>query len=141
MGGTVRALIATALLGVPLVLSGCSLDALRVVIPDFESNEILGVNVYQRVADTGDPDVDWERASRIFFHEPYVSEDGTELMDYSVTRETMDFEYSTQVSRSSEDADRVTIELLFDLEGQGVVRVTTFNAVGESLPSEETLSL
>lgn len=142
MIGTLRILLAAALLGVPLVLSGCSLNGLRVVIPDFESNEVLGVNVYQRVSDTGDPAVDWQRASQIAFQEPYVSDSGAELMEYSVDGTSEDFDFVTAVHRSSAGADQVVVELLFDYaERAGEVRVTTYNSMGESPPSQNTVFL
>lgn len=141
MVATARAGLAVLLLGAAFALSGCSLNALEVVIPDFESNQILGVNVYHRVAETGDPDADWERVSKIVFDEPYATDSGVEVMAYTVQGVEAGFDFMTAVERSGESADRVTVEFLYDRSVSAPVRVTTFNAVGESLPSAETLKL
>lgn len=143
MIGTVRVLVGALLLLAPtFLLTGCNVDALRIMIPDFESSEVLGVNVYRRVRYTGDPETDWTRSSHIVFTEPFLDEDGVERMEYTVKGVMPMEKLSTVVERDAADPDRVRLHLLFGvLEKEGEVRVATFNAAGESSFSAESATL
>lgn len=142
MNGLLRASLATALLAFPLLLAGCEIGGLTMVIPDFESSEVLGVRVYRQVDSTGDPDVDYVLASEIVFNEPVLAADGHERMNYTVDGLTNSDTFSTVVTRDAQNPDRVEVDLLFMYElPDGGFRVSTYNAVGESPLSNEELVL
>lgn len=142
MARPIRASAATALLAVVALVAGCNFSGLSLMIPDFESSEVLGVRVYQQVGDTGDPSQDLVLASEITFAEPELTETGRERMEYTVEGPDGAARYFTVLRRDDQDPDRVQVDLLFQYESlEGAFRVSTYNAAGESELSEGALFL
>jgi hypothetical protein len=63
------------------------------------------------------------------------------VLSYATYSRQGDLTLSTAFVQSPIDADRVKLTLSFDRGDPGIFRVSTFNAVGESLLSSESASL
>lgn len=125
---------------IALCLGGCEVKSLQIWIPDFDSSQVRGVWLYQLSETSGD----FEKMLQLVFTEPFDKE-GTEVLSYT-SDEFMDEEGSqvhveTQIVRSPENPDEVTLELWFPCDPPTAIKVSTYNAVEESLLSDETLYL
>ena len=125
---------------IALCLGGCEVKSLQIWIPDFDSSQVRGVWLYQLSETSGE----FEKMLQLVFTEPF-DEEGTEVLTYT-SDEFMDEEGSqvhveTQVVRSPENPDEVTLELWFPCDPPTAIKVSTYNAINESLLSDETLYL
>ncbi len=120
-------------------LQGCSLGWFTISIPDFASKSVGGVWLWHLSAETGL----WERDTQIAFGAPSLQADGEWLtyqaapLDGSPT-----FPGWSQVVRSANNPDQVTLQLLFSrAEAAGTYRASTYNDAGDSPLSNESVAL
>ncbi|MGH0037039.1 MAG: hypothetical protein ACQGVK_18595 [Myxococcota bacterium] len=129
-----------ALLGVALCLPlfGCRwAESVTVQIPDFDSSAVEGVWIWRE----GDEDYSRSLHYRI---EDAFTQDGEEYLLYTVLEPTGESRWTlpARIERDSFDPDNVQIRfLLLLIEGGGNFRASTYNAVGESALSAETLEI
>lgn len=130
------ALGALALSLVPLV-AGCDLGAFTVVIPDFESAQVQGLQMWR-----SDPSGTVE-ALEIDLGNPYV-QNGGEYVDYTVTTaSTVLLQGQAALNRDASNPDQVTLSffVLDPLVGDQEYFVRSFNALGLSDFSSNSLVL
>lgn len=127
----VRRGVAVALLGLWVqTLTGCSSTVLHVLIPDFESASVKGVQVWRLDDATGTP---VKHGRMLFGAKRYVN--GAEAVDYTIelpdgTRTTT---LPATIHRSANNPDSVDLELFYIPTGaQGWHKVSTFNTAGSS---------
>lgn len=136
MSAFIRRVLGVALLALVVpALSGCELRALHVVIPDFESSAVEGVQVYRLDDATGQPIAQGE----LRFVGIQPQGDG-EAVEYEViaadgTRTTL----LAELFRDPVDPDQVEVSLLYQPSSTGWYKVGTYNAFGASpLSSAQT---
>lgn len=124
-----------------LTLTGCQWKQLVIQIPDFESNLVGGVQLWR--GDEAASEIVSD-AGRIVFGSCYSGQ-GEEMMGYTMVdsqNQPFDDTFDVTVDRG-EDGDSVTLRFTFPKwrEPPGWIRVTTFNAAGESELSAEAVFL
>ncbi len=134
-GCAMLCLIALSLMG---ALTQCPWYHLVVEVPDFDSNAIEGIQLW-RSEDPDSPSV--VEAGRIVFNDCTV-ENGSEVLTYTMLDsqdEILEFWSPVRVERADGESDAVTLRFIFAAwtEQPGWIRVSTFNAVGESDLSDE----
>jgi len=135
----VLALLALSLTG---AATSCAWKPLIVEIPDFETGQIKGVQLWRGEDETSQSVTE---AGRIVFGECFF-ENGWEVIDYTLlnaTGEPLEVSGSAGVVRREDGSDTVTVYFAFGAwdAAPGWIRVSTFNEVGESDLSEEAVLL
>lgn len=120
-------------------LQGCALGWFTISIPDFASKSVDGVWLWRLSPETGF----YERDTQIVLGMPSLQPDG-EWLTYDAT--PLDgspiVPGTSQVVRSADDPDHVTLQLLFSrTEDAGTYRATTYNEAGDSPLSAEAVAL
>ena len=136
---TLLALFALTLTSVALK---CPCESLVVEIPDFDANQIQGVQCWRADHETSEF---FDESVRILFGESLVK-DGLETMEYTMVDaqgETIFASNIAAVVRGEDENDPVKLHFIFAawVEPPGWIRVSTFNEVGESDLSEEAAFL
>lgn len=125
---------------IALCLGGCEVRSLRIWIPDFDSNRVGGVWIYQLSERSGE----FEKMAQLVFAESFDNR-GTEVLTYTIDglmdRGGERIHVEVEVARNPENADEVTVDLLFPCDPPSAIKVSTYNAIGESPLSDETLYL
>ena len=135
----VLALIALSLTG---AMTQCPWKTLIVEIPDLEVNQIEGLQLWRADDETGES---FTEAGRIVFGDCFF-ENGSEALVYTMLNpqdEPLEVTTPAMVKRGEDENSAVTLYFFFGdwSELPGWIRVTTFNAVGESDLSEEAVFL
>ena len=133
------ALIALSLTG---AVTQCPWENLVVEIPDLEVNQIQGLQLWRADDETSQS---LTEAGRVVFGDCFL-ENGMELMQYTMLdsqNQPIDFLAPATVVRGEDGTGAVTLVFFFAgwSEPPGWIRVTTFNAVGESELSDEAVFL
>lgn len=123
-------LAALALLG--LCSTGCQVKQFLVRLPGFESSKVLGLWVWRAAPGSAE----FERYALIEFGK-LVEADGFEFLSYTVTIAGRPFTLASEVERSP-TPDDVEVSLSLGTV-DGVFKLTSYNAAGESPLSEGTL--
>jgi hypothetical protein len=136
----VLALFALSLTG---TMMQCPWKNLTVEIPDLEVNQIEGMQLWRADQEAGQ---NYAEAGRVFFGEYSFLEDGSEVLDFTMVDaqgQPVDFLTPAMVLRGENQNGPVTLVFFFTgwNEPPGWIRVTTFNAVGESELSDEAAFL
>jgi hypothetical protein len=126
----VLALIALSLTG---TFTQCPWHQLVVEIPDFETAGVQGLQLWR--ADEEDSETLVE-AGRVVFGDR-ILENGVELLEYTMVDaedELLEFWSPFWIERAHGDGEAVIIRIIFAgwTEPPGWVRVSSFNAAGES---------
>lgn len=128
----VHRVLAVALLALVVpALSGCEMRLLRVIIPDFETSAVEGVQVWRLDDATGQPVL----RGRLVFQGSTQDRFGMEVVEYAIVQNdgTQGYTLMAEVERDSVDPDRVELDLYYTpRDAQGWYKVSTFNAVGAS---------
>ncbi len=139
MERSIRCAAVFALAAIALCLGGCEVKSLRIWIPDFDSNQVRGVWIYQ-LSTSGK----YEKMLQLVFTDPFYKE-GAEVVSYTgdgfVDEEGNQIHVETQVVRNPENSDEVTIQLWFPCDPPTAIRVSTYNEFDESPLSDEVLYL
>jgi hypothetical protein len=135
----VLALLALSLMG---AATSCSWKPLIVEIPDFEANQIKGVQLWRGEEETSQSVTE---AGRIVFGECFL-ENGWEVLDYTLLNaagEPLEASGSAGLVRREDGSDAVTVYFALGAwdAAPGWIRVSTFNEAGESDLSEEAILL
>jgi len=126
----------TGLLGLALALvvltaaPGCQVRTIHVIVPDFDSSLVSGIDVYRVDETTGQPIY----AGKLTFGQIMAQPDGTEAVAYSLTEPdgTTTGGLQTTILRS-QGGDTVEMHLVFSgATPSGDFRVASFNAAGAS---------
>ena len=140
MKRSIQRVVVLACAAIALCLGGCEVRSLRICIPDFESNRVGGVWVYQLSERSGE----FERMAQLVFTESFDKR-GAEVLTYSidglVDAKGDKIHVEVEVARNPENSDEVTMDLLFPCDPPSAIKVSTYNAIGESPLSDETLYL
>ena len=140
MERSIRRAAVFALAAIALCLGGCEVKSLRIWIPDFDSNQVRGVWIYQLSRTSGE----YEKMLQLVFTDPFYKE-GAEVVSYTgdgfVDEEGNQIHVDTQVVRNPENPDEVTIQLWFPCDPPTAIRVSTYNEFDESPLSDEALYL
>ena len=135
----VLALIALSLTG---VMTQCPWYKLSVEIPDFETSQVQGLDLWR-----ADDEVSqiYSEAGRIVFGDRFF-EDGSEKLEYMMLdsqNQPLECWGSATVIREAGNDDAVTLQFIFAgwTEPPGWIRASSFNAVGESELSEQAIVL
>jgi hypothetical protein len=125
-----QVLLAILVISVGSLLTACDLRRLQVVIPDFDSSAVQGVEVWRLADGTNQP----VRAGVILFSGVHVLA-GKEVVDY-VNQPASGADglgASAELLRDPANPDLVQIALYFDMQSAaGWYKVSTFNAYGSS---------
>jgi hypothetical protein len=128
-----------AFAAIALLIGGCEFRSFEIWIPDFDSNQVRGVWIYQQV-NTGA----FEKAGQLVFTGPFYK-DGVEVISYTadgfVNENGNQIHVETEVVRSPQNPDEVTLQIWIPCRVPAAMRVTTYNAVDESPLSDEMLYL
>lgn len=123
------ALLAAMVLALPLL--GCNARQIQLIIPDFTSSQVEGVNVFRLDDATGAPVL----VGRLDFVSDQSLPDGTELLSYQMVRldgSTSDV-LPTYLVRDPSNPDSANIQVFVDAGSPaGWFKVSTFNAYGSS---------
>jgi hypothetical protein len=126
-----RGLLGFALAVVLLTASpGCQLRTIHVVVPDFASSLVQGIDVYRVDEATGQP----LYAGQLSFGQIVVQPDGSETVAYALTESdgTTTSGLQTTMLRS-QGGNTVELHLIFSgATPSGDFRVATYNAAGTS---------
>lgn len=128
-------ILAMAVLFVPL--GGCEWNRLRVRIPDFDSNDVVGLWIWRRSEATGQ----YVRDGQVVFFQPEIV-NGRERMKYEVRRPDglALYDLAARVIRSGANPDSVTVRLQYvRISPPGSFKISSFNQFGDSPLSNETL--
>ena len=130
----IRLLTTAAVLAVSTLLLACPVGQLRVMIPDFESSVVQGIELYRVAEDSGT----LELAGSLHFKR--VQGDGVTGEVIVYRQETADGELlgrqEAPVLRDPDQPDAILVDFLFLNElPSGWFKVATFNAAGTSPPS------
>ena len=133
------ALIALSLTG---AVTQCQWKNLIVEIPDLEVNQIQGLQLWRADDETSQS---FTEAARVVFGDCFL-ENGMELMQYTMLdsqNQPIGFLAPATVVRGEDANGAATLVFFFAgwSEPPGWIRVTTFNAVGESELSDEAVFL
>ena len=122
---------------IALCLVGCELKSFKIWIPDFDSNQVRGVWIYQQ-SSSGE----YEKLLQLVFSEPFYRE-GMEALSYTadgfVGEEGNQIHVETQLVRNPANPDEVTIEIMYPCDPPTSIRVSTYNAFDESPLSDEAV--
>lgn len=125
-----RALGGALLLLLTVPMSGCEFSHLKVMIPDFESSLVEGVQLWRLAEGTDEP----VRAGRLVFSQ--VSDEfGNETIDYTIELAdgTTSMTLPASLNRNASQPDSVELELYYiRSEPAGWFKVSTYNAFGSS---------
>jgi len=123
---------------IALCLVGCELKSFKIWIPDFDSNQVRGVWIYQTSTTSGE----FEKLWQLVFTEPFDKE-GMEVLSYTadgfVDEEGNQVHVETQVVRNPENSDEVTMQIWFPCDPPSAIKASTYNAIDESPLSDNTL--
>ena len=111
-------------------LTGCSYHVLRIVIPDFETSLVEGVQVW-RLDDYSQQPV----AGGLLTFSPVYQVNGQEVVDYTQVRAdgSTGMTIFARLDRSEADPNSVNLDLYYErLENPGWYKVSTFNSQGTS---------
>lgn len=131
MGLKKRVLAVLAGLAFAVPLSGCTIRTIHVLIPDFVSDQVQGVNLFRLDDATAAPVL----MSRIDFVSSTTQPDGSELVQYQIvsTDGTTSQTFSVLVVKDPTNSDSAEMELLAGTAGApGWFKVSTFNPYGSS---------
>ena len=133
------ALIALCLTG---AVTQCPWTSFVVEIPDLEVNQIQGLQLWRADDETSQ---NVTEAARVVFGDCFI-ENGRELMQYTMVNsqnQPLDFLAPATVLRGEDENGAATLVFFFAgwSEPPGWIRVTTFNAVGESGLADEAVFL
>jgi hypothetical protein len=131
-----RRALALPLLGLALFFLGCDPAWLTVEIPDFGSNQIQGVWVWRLSQQTKQ----FERDTLIYFGGVSLDSSGLRL-SYSTYSNQGNLSLMAGIAPSSTNPNGITVTLGFERGGAGIFKVSTYNAVGESLLSAQAARL
>lgn len=129
-----------ALLGLALCLPlfGCRwAETVTVEIPDFDSSAVEGVWIWREGSGT------YSRSLHYRIEDAFV-QDGEEYLLYTVLEPNGQSRWTlpARIERDAMNQDNVRIQfLLLLVEGGGNFRASTYNAVGESALSAQTLQI
>jgi hypothetical protein len=131
------ALIALSLTG---AVTQCPWKNLVVEIPDLETNQIQGLYLWRADDEASQS---FTEAARVVFDDSFF-ENGRELLEYTMVdsqNQPLDFLAPAKVFRREDGSGAATLVFFFAgwSEPPGWIRVTTFNAVGESELSDEAI--
>jgi hypothetical protein len=133
-----RILAALAVMALALPLSGCSIRAIHVIIPDFMSHQVEGVSVFRLDDTTGTP----VAAGHIDVSGVQTLPDGSEMLHYQLVTPsgTVYGQIPAVVEEDPSNPDSVGFYLIVDPGAQaGWFKVSSFNAYGASpLSAEQT---
>jgi hypothetical protein len=120
----------------------CPWKRLVVEIPDLEVNQIQGLQFWRGDSETS-PQL--AEAGRIVFGQR-LSANGSEVQEYTMVSsqgESLEIFSPAAVVWKEDDSGAATLDFVFPAwsEPPGWIRVTTFNEVGESEPSDEAAFL
>jgi hypothetical protein len=131
-------LVALTGLALCLPLFGCRwAETVTVQIPDFDSSAVEGVWIWRDGGGTYDRSLQY-RIEDSFVHE------GEEYLLYTVLEPGGDSRWTlpARIERDPLNQDNVQIRfLLLLIDGGGSFRASTYNAIGESALSAETLEI
>ncbi len=116
--------------GVTVPLTGCNLRLLRVVIPDFETSAVEGVQVWRLDDVTQVP----SEAGRLVFGQ-IADVDGQEVLEYQIefSDGSEGLQLVSPVVRDTGDPESVRLELHYErVEREGWFKVSSFNEAGSS---------
>lgn len=137
MGCKKGALAALVGLAFAMTLSGCTLRVIHVIIPDFSSDQVQGVNVYRLDDTTGAP----VQVGRFDLGSIQTLADGTQVIRYSEVAPDGTVESSnvpTAVQTDPSNPDSIELYLLQNSgPAAGWYKVGTFNAYGSSTLSTD----
>lgn len=125
-----KALGLSLVVGLVLPLWGCEYRMLQVVIPDFDTSAVEGVQIWRLADGTNQP----VQGSQLVFTVPY-SQNGQEIVDYTQLNPdgSQGILLQAVVERSPTQPDTVQVRLYYyRMQPQGWYRVSTFNEVGTS---------
>jgi hypothetical protein len=133
---------ALALIALSLTGAQCPWKSLVVEIPDLEVNEIQGLQFWR--ADQEGSQQLMEAGRLVFGHR--IVTNGSELLEFTLVNsrnEPLEMISPATVVRRDGESGAVTLDFTFSnwSEPPGWIRVTTFNAVGESEFSDEAVFL
>ena len=136
------ALLAALALGLMGTVGQCSFNSLVVEIPDLEANRIEGLQLWRADDANG---ANLAEAGRIVFGDRFF-EGGSEVLAYTLVDsadEAIPSEWPAALVRAQDGSGSVTLTFVFSewTELPGWVRVSTFNAAGESELSDEAAFL
>lgn len=125
----IRRALGVALLALVIpALSGCTPRALRVIIPDFESAAVEGVQVWRLDDATGQPVADGD-----LHFVGTIQQDSAELVEYEYVRyDGTHVRLFSVIQRDANDPDQVQLNLLYEPGSVGWYKVSTYNLVGDS---------
>jgi hypothetical protein len=125
-----RGLLGFALAVVLLTASpGCQLRTIHLVVPDFASSLVQGVDVYRIDETTGQP----LYAGKLSFGQIMIQPDGSEAVAYTLTEPDGTTTSGLQTPLLRLGGDAVELHLIFSgATPSGDFRVATFNAAGAS---------
>jgi hypothetical protein len=125
-----RGLLALALAFVLLTAApGCQLRTIHVVVPDFASSLVQGIDVYRVDEATGQP----LYAGQLSFGQIVVQPDGSEVVAYALTEPDGTTTSGLQTPLLRVGGDAVELHLIFSgATPSGDFRVATYNAAGAS---------
>jgi len=126
---TVRFLLAFLLLAGCSTFLGCKMGIVHVLIPDFESAQVQGIQVYRQTTENGH----WNLEETLFFRLPTEQNGEDEILRYVLDPEQESAVLNSVVLRDPSDPDRVEVQLIFRVqEFHGKLRVGSFNQKGPS---------
>jgi hypothetical protein len=146
MQGTIQRSVCAGLAVIALCLTGaamqCPWKRVKVEIPDYEVNEIQGLQFWR--ADQ-EGSLQLTEASRVVFGR-HVFSNNTEAVEYTMVdsrNEPVEIFSPATVVQREDTTGALTLSFVFSTwnEPPGWVRVTTFNAVGESEVSDDAVFL
>ena len=125
--------IGALLLTLMLVLPGCQVRTIDILIPDFASAAVNGVELHRVNDDTGALEYD----DRIIFVGLTTNEDGEEVLTYRIGEASAEeIRFASVIDRDANNPDRITVRLMYSTRNEaGWYRATTYNTVGASAPS------
>ncbi|MBW2244463.1 MAG: hypothetical protein JRH01_20965 [Deltaproteobacteria bacterium] len=141
MGRTIRLLGLALLVATSTMTTGCNLRALHIVIPDFETSQVVGVSIWK--VDAGQP----QGIADINFGAITMQNFGAgpiEVIEYDMTQpDGSQISMVTPVIRDPAMPGGIEIHLLFQkMVPSGLFKVSTYNAAGSSpLSTEQTYLL
>ncbi|HVP28122.1 MAG TPA: hypothetical protein VMW35_03050 [Myxococcota bacterium] len=131
-----------ALLGLLLCLftaTGCDLQWVNVVIPDFGSKQVKGVWIWRLSEQTGQ----YVRDTEIVF-ETTANAGGHDILSYETTSGPLGERGTlpTELVHDAQNPDQVTLQMGFmRLSAPGSFRVSTYNVAGDSPLSAASVQL
>lgn len=126
---TIRFTLVFLLLIGCVTLLGCKMGIVHVLIPDFESAQVQGIQVYRQTTENGH----WNLEETLFFRLPTEQNGEDEILKYVLDPEQESAVLNSVVLRDPDNPDRVEVQLIFQVqEFHGKIRVGSFNQKGPS---------